>query len=69
MQIVSPPYGGAERGLDDAAYEKKREIVNKLRLERGEITGGIGRSGALGKSILAPEGYGSDPAQIGNLKE
>jgi len=66
--VTSPPYGHPAKGLTEDEYAKKQAIINRGRLERGEIKGGIGRSGALGRSQLG-EGYGDSDAQIGNLPD
>jgi hypothetical protein len=65
LVVSSPPYANTPLKLSDP--EKKQEIINRLRIERGDIKGGIGRSGALGASINS-DGYGTDPANLGNLR-
>lgn len=67
--VMSPPYANEAKGLSQEEYDKKQVIINEGRKKRGDIKGGIGRSGALGTSILNPDGYGSAAGQIGSLPD
>jgi hypothetical protein len=63
----SPPYSHPAKGISAEEMDKKMRICNAGRIERGEIQGGIGHSGRMGKSICNPDGYSDDPANLGNL--
>lgn len=64
--ISSPPYAKTTVKLSDP--EEKMQKINDARLARGDISGGVGRSGGLGKSLNA-EGYGDDPLNLANISE
>lgn len=62
--VSSPPYSSLSLKVEDV--DKLGKAANAGRRERGEIRGGVGRSGALGKSV-SPDGYGDSPGQLSNL--
>jgi hypothetical protein len=65
--ISSPPYGHPATGISKEEMERKQSLVNKGRIDRGEIKGGKGVSGRMGASIFAPEGYGTTEGNLGNM--